>query len=58
MMNAARGKKIFFILLPNFPFNTLTTAGFVQGEDFFDGYDFSPENKISRKEEYFIVKDI
>ena len=33
-------EKIFFLFLPNFPFNVLEEAGFVRGEDFFDGFDF------------------
>ena len=43
IMNASRGKKIFFILLPGFDFDRLTEAGFIRGEDFLDGYDFSPK---------------
>ena len=43
MMNTSRGKKIFFILLPGFEFDRLTAAGFIRGEDFVDGYDFSPK---------------
>lgn len=39
-MNASRGEKIFFVLAPNFPFNLLEEAGFVRGEDFFDGFNF------------------
>lgn len=40
VMNASRGKKIFFILLPGLNFNKLTEAGFVRGEDFVDGFKF------------------
>ena len=39
-MNASRGKKIFFILLPNFPFQALIQASFEPGRDFLNGYDF------------------
>ncbi len=39
-MKLSRGKKIFFIMLPNFPFNALTQAGFVYGKDFLNGLEF------------------
>lgn len=39
-MNTSRGKKIFFILLPNFPFQVLIQVGFVFGRDFLNGFDF------------------
>ena len=39
-MKKSRGKKIFFILLPNFPFQALIQAGFELGRDFLNGYDF------------------
>ena len=39
-MNSSRGKKVFFILLPYFPFQVLTAAGFVFGRDFFNGFEF------------------
>ncbi|MBQ3725697.1 MAG: hypothetical protein II902_01365 [Selenomonadaceae bacterium] len=39
-MNASRGKKIFFVVIPNFPFHLLKEAGFVRGKDFLNGYDF------------------
>ena len=42
-MKRARGKKIFFILLPNFPLQILTQAGFAQGKDFVNGLDFLSE---------------
>ena len=37
VMEVARGEKIFFVLAANFPFNILEKAGFVRGEDFFNG---------------------
>ena len=43
-MNSFRGKKIFFFLLSNFPFDELEKAGFVRDRDFIDGFDFSPKN--------------
>ena len=42
VMNAQRGKKIFFFLLPKFPFDVLEEAGFVRGEDFLDGFELLP----------------
>ncbi len=42
VMNAQRGKGIFFFLLPKFPFDVLEEAGFVRGEDFLDGFELLP----------------
>lgn len=42
-MKKARGKKIFFIVMPNFPFSALTKEGFVFGKDFVNGLDFLTE---------------
>ncbi|MBR0061845.1 MAG: hypothetical protein IJP68_10250, partial [Selenomonadaceae bacterium] len=39
-MKLSQGKKVFFILLPNFPFAALTQAGFVYGKDFLNGLEF------------------
>ena len=39
-MSASRGRKIFFIIVPNFPFQALIQAGFVYGRDFFNGIEF------------------
>lgn len=39
-MNASRGRKIFFIIFPNFPFEVLKKFGFVPGRDFINGVDF------------------
>ena len=55
VMNASRGKKIFFILLPGFDFDKLEEAGFIRGEDFLDGYDFLPKDKDLKKEAYSLV---
>lgn len=40
IMNASRGKKVFFIMLPNFPFEVLIQAGFASGKDFMNGFEF------------------
>ena len=42
-MKRARGKKVFFIMLPNFPFQILTQAGFTPGNDFVNGLEFLSE---------------
>ena len=42
-MNASRGKKVFFIMLPKFPFQILTQAGFAEDKDFMNGLDFFSE---------------
>lgn len=42
-MKKAHGKKVFFIMVPNFPFQMLTEAGFVYGKDFIDGLEFLSE---------------
>ena len=39
----ARDEQIFFILLPKFPFEIMTAAGLVEGEDFINGFDFFSE---------------
>ena len=41
IMNAERNEKIFFIMLPKFPFNILEEVGFVRGKDFVDIWEFS-----------------
>ena len=43
-MNTSRGEKIFFFLIPNFPFKMLEEAGFVQRKDFADCFEFLPDN--------------
>ena len=42
-MKLSGGKKVFFILVPGFPFQILIQAGFVYGRDFFNGLDFLSE---------------
>lgn len=39
-MKKSQGKKVFFIVARNFPFNVLTQAGFVYGKDFLNGMEF------------------
>lgn len=40
IMNDSRGKKVFFIMAPDFSFDVLIQAGFVANGDFFDGFEF------------------
>ena len=40
IMNESRGKKVFFIMAPDFPFDVLMQAGFVANGDFFDCFEF------------------
>lgn len=42
-MKKARGKKVFFIMVPNFPLQILLKAGFVPGRDFVNGLEFLSE---------------
>ena len=42
-MRRSQGKKIFFIIVANFPFNVLTEAGFINGKDFLNGIEFFSE---------------
>ena len=42
-MNSSRGRKVFFIVIPNFPFQILAQAGFIAGRDFVNGIEFLSE---------------
>ena len=42
-MRKSQGKKVFFILVSDFPFSVLSEAGFVQGRDFLNGFEFLSE---------------
>ena len=55
-MNASRGQKLFFIVLPNFPFQTLIQAGFVHGHDFVNGMYFLPDMKAATLDSYELIK--
>ena len=43
IMKTSRDEKLFFIMAPDFPFDILETAGFVNGRDFLNCFDFLPE---------------
>lgn len=42
-MKTSQGKKVFFIMVTDFPFSVLTEAGFVRGRDFLNGFEFLSE---------------
>lgn len=42
-MNAAQGKKVFFIMATDFPYEVLTETGFVRGRDYLNGFEFLSE---------------
>ena len=44
-MKKSRGKKVFFIMPPNFPYKVLTDAGFEFGKDFVNGLEFLSEEQ-------------
>ena len=44
-MKESQGKKVFFIVAQNFPFNVLTQAGFIYGKDFVNGLEFFSEEQ-------------
>lgn len=44
-MKKSRGKKVFFIMPPNFPYQVLTEAGFEFGKDFVNGLEFLSEEQ-------------
>ena len=43
IMNTSRGRKVFFIMAEGFPFDALTDAGFIAGNDFLDCFEFLSE---------------
>jgi len=55
-MKRARGKKLFFIMLPRFPFKALTDAGFAPGKDFVNGLDFLSEAQGVPLNSYELIK--
>ena len=52
-MKRSQGKKIFFIMIPFFPFNVLINEGFVFGKDFLNGAEF-----LSGFNSYALIKDM
>ena len=54
-MNASRGQKVFFIMLPKFPFGVLVQAGFVPGRDFVNGMEFLSNEKDAQIKSYPLI---
>lgn len=57
-MKTHQGKKVFFIMVTDFPFSVLTDAGFVRGQDFINGFDFLSEAHGFPLDSYRIIKAI
>lgn len=57
-MKNSQGKKIFIVMLRNFPFNLLTDAGFVYGRDFLNGLEFLSEEQGIRMNSYPLIRDM
>ena len=55
-MNAERGKKVFFIMLPNFLFQILIQAGFVYGKDFIGVFEVLSEAQGVPLNSYQLIK--
>ena len=57
-MNTSRGKKVFFIMVPNFPFKILIESGFETGKDFVNGMDFLSEAHGFPLNSYALIKSM
>ena len=55
-MKCSQDKRVFFILVPNFPFGILIQAGFVYGKDFLNGFDFLSEANGIPLNSYELIK--
>jgi len=55
-MKKSRGKKVFFIMIPNFPYQVLPESGFKPGEDFINGTDFLSAAYIMSLNSYPLIK--
>lgn len=55
-MKKSRGKSVFFIMLPNFPFQVLIQAGFTAGKDFVNGMEFLSEAQGVQLNSYPLIK--
>lgn len=56
IMNITRGKKIFFIMAEDFPFDVLEEAGFVNGINFLDCFDFLPHSQEEPLNSYPLIQ--
>lgn len=57
-MKEAQGKKVFFIMAQNFPFDTLTKSGFVFGRDFLNAMEFLSEEQGVSLNSYKLLQGI
>ena len=55
-MKKSQGKKIFFIMLPNFSYQILIQAGFIPNKDFVNGLDFLSEAQGVPLNSYQFIK--
>ena len=55
-MNSSRGKKIFFVFVPDFPFENFERLGFVRGLDFLNGYGLFLEVQDFALDSHRIIK--
>ena len=55
-MKNSQGKKVFFIMLPNFPYQALIQAGFVPNRDFLNGLEFLSEAQGVPLNSYQFIK--
>ena len=57
-MGKAQGKKIFFIMVPNFQVisDTLKQIDFAQGKDFLNGLNFLPTEDVAQLSSYYFIK--
>ena len=55
-ISSARNEKIFFVMLPDFPFNFLTEAGLVYGKDFVNASDFLSEEQDILMKSYSLIQ--
>lgn len=56
IMNSSRGEKLFFIMATDFPFDVLETAGFVNGCDFLNCFDFLPDSSDEPLNSYPLIQ--
>ena len=55
-MKNSVGKKVFFIMVPNFPFNELSKRGFVFGRDFLNAMEFLSEEQGMSMNSYPLIQ--
>ena len=58
LMAASCDKKIFFIMVANFPFQSLMEAGFEQGKDFVNVLELLPNARSINMDSYRLIKNM